>query len=232
MKAVLLSGSYRKIEIPAKIAEFINNNIKDYFNICFIASSFDIYNDTDKYVKKLLVAFEQENIVFDKVSIVDERMNKNEMVKTITESNIIFLLGGDTLKQIDSINKYELSKFISNSKKIIIGMSAGAINMADTVILAKDEEDNIPQLSIYKGIGITTINLEPHCDFKNNKHWEELKEASYAGKLLVMNDNCYIIIDEDNISYFGDYCYLYKGILYYENVKISLEEFLKEINYD
>jgi len=231
MKAILISGSYKKIEMPENIVEFIMKKTQKY-KICFISADFSDYISNDKYVKKLIFSFEEHKLKFDEIEIIDKRLLKSEMIEAIKNRNIIFLLGGDTLKQIKSINEYGLKKYIFNDNKIVIGMSAGAINMANKVILAKDEEDNIPELSIYKGLGITDINIEPHCDFKNNKHWQELEKASFIGKLLIMNDNCYIIIDDNIIHYYGDYCFLNKGKLFYKDNEMTLENFLKEINYD
>jgi len=183
-------------------------------------------------VKKLLDAFHSNGMSFNNISILDSRLKKYDMIENIKNSNIIFLLGGDTLKQIKSIKNYGLKKYIYDANKIVIGISAGAINMAKKVILAKDEDDNIPNLSIYNGIGLTDINIEPHCEFKNEKHWKDLEEASEIGKILLMHDNCYIIIDNDIISYYGDYCFIENKKLYYKNNTISLEEFIKEISYD
>ena len=229
MKAVLISGSFKKIEIPQNIINFINNKIQTTKKISFIAASFNDYEKNDKFVNKLLNAFEDKKIYFDNISIIDSRTKKNEMINNIKNSNIIFILGGDTLKQIKSIKNYGLKKHISDNNKIIIGISAGAINMAKQVVLAKDIEDNIPNLSIYKGLGITNINIEPHCDFNNKVHWQDLLEASMYTNLVVMHDDSYIIIDDDNIKYYGHYLTLKKGKVYYNSNECSLERFVKEI---
>ena len=52
---------------------------------------------------------------------------------------------------LEQNNYLYLKKYINDVNKIVIGISAGAINMAEKVVLAKDVEDNIPNLSIYKG---------------------------------------------------------------------------------
>lgn len=232
MKAILMSGSYRKTEISQNIIDFILNNINGNLNICFIASNFKTFDKTDKYSGKILGAFKDKNIQFNNISIVDSRISKKDMINYIENSNIIFILGGDTLKQIKSIKHFGLKKYINQKNKIVIGISAGAINVESRVVLAKDIEDNIPDLSMYNGLGLTNINIEPHCDFKNKLHWEDLIEASCINKIVVMHDDCYIIINNDDIKYHGSYCVLDHGRLYYNNEIITLDEFLKIINYD
>lgn len=232
MKYVLMSGSFTRMEIYDEIINFINKNVKGNKMISFIASSFGDYEKTDHFVNKLLRLFSNKNMYFDDVKIIDERMNIDEMIKSIKISNIVFLLGGDTLEQINYINKYDLKKVINDKNKIIIGMSAGAINMAKRVVLAKDEEDNIPEMSIYDGLGITTINIEPHCDFKNTKHWKELENASKYTNLIVMNDDCFIVANDDKVKYYGSFLCLNNGVITYKGQECTLEHFLKEIDYD
>lgn len=232
MKAVLISGSYKEIKIEKEIIEFIKINIKNEKIISFIASDFEDYEFNKKFVNKLINLFEQQSLFFEKVHIIDSIKSKSEMIMNLKESNTIFLLGGDTLKQIDSINDFSLKKYIKKNDKIILGISAGAINLAKRVVLAKDEEDNIPQLSIYEGLGITDINIEPHCDFRNKKHFSELEEASLYSPIIVMNDDCFIIYNNGQYRYFGSYIILDKKNIFYNNKKCSLDYFLEEINYD
>lgn len=232
MKSILISGSFRKTEIPTNIINFINKNILEEKNISFISASFNEYELNDKQTNKFLNAFKEKKLIFDNTYIIDSRYSKKEMIEIIKNNNIVFLLGGDTLEQIKSIKDYELIKSINNDNKIVIGVSAGAINMAEKVVLAKDIEDNIPELSIYNGLGITNINIEPHCDFNNKTHWNDLLEASMYTDLVVMHDDAYIILDDDNISYYGHYLILKKGKLYYRDRKCELEEFLKDIEFN
>lgn len=232
MKAVLISGSFKEMKIERKIAEFISSNIKKNKIISFVSSDFEDYEFNDKFSKKLVDSFENNNLNLKKIYIIDSRKTKEEMVCDLKKSNIIFLLGGDTLKQINFINRYDLKDRINRDDAIIMGISAGAINLAKKVVLAKDEDDNIPELSIYSGIGVTDINIEPHCDFNNKKHWKELEEASLYSKIVVMHDDCFIIIEDNKCNYYGSYLILNKKEITYKNNKTTLQEFIKDINYE
>ena len=227
-----MSGSYKKIEIYHEIIDFIKSYFNSEISITFISANFDNYDENERYVNKLIKSFNAKKLHFDKVCIIDNRMTNNDMIESIKNSNIVFILGGDTLAQIKNINKYNLKKYINDESKIIIGMSAGAINMAKKVILASDVEDNIPDLSIYDGIGITDINIEPHCDFKNSNHWKELEKASFYGEIIVMNEDCYIIVDGDKMSFYGAYLKLKKSQIFYNGKKSTLINFIRDIEYD
>ncbi|MBQ3021054.1 MAG: Type 1 glutamine amidotransferase-like domain-containing protein [Bacilli bacterium] len=232
MKAVLISGSFKGLSIPKEVVEFINKHVKFKKCITFIASDFEDYEGNKKFTNKLVNLFEEQSIIFEKVNIIDCLKTKEEMHSNLIESNLVFLLGGDTLKQIEFINKFSLKELLKKEDKIILGISAGAINLAKNVVLAKDESDNIPELSMYEGIGITDINIEPHCDFRNQKHFKELEEASLYSSILLMNDDCFIIIEDDKYNYYGSYIILNKKNIYFNNKKCTLEDFLVEINYD
>ena len=104
MKAVLISGSFKEMKIERKIAEFINNNIKKDKIISFVSSDFKDHKFNDKFSKKIVDSFQNNNLNLKKIYIIDSRKTKEEMVCDLKKSNIIFLLGGDTLKQINFIN--------------------------------------------------------------------------------------------------------------------------------
>ena len=67
MKAVLISGSFKKIDIPQNIINFINNNIDEGKNISFIASNFNEFNTNDYFVEKLLKEFKIKNLIFKNI---------------------------------------------------------------------------------------------------------------------------------------------------------------------
>ena len=174
-------------------------------------------------------SFAEKNIQFENVYTIDSRLSEYEMKKNINSSDIVFILGGNTLKQIEYINKYNLKNAIKNENHILIGVSAGAINMAKKVVLAKDLSDDISSLSVYEGIGVSDYNIEPHCDFNDNIHFKDLIEASFYTNLIVMNENCLIIINDKSKKIYGDYFYIKKGNIYYKKKKCNLDYFMKKI---
>jgi dipeptidase E len=90
-------------------------------------------------------------------------------------------------------------------------MSAGSINMADEVVLPKDEEDNVPELSVYKGLGLVVVNIEPHLDFNRTKHIEDIKDASQTSPIYGIYDDSFILVNDDKVEVFGDYCLFENG---------------------
>lgn len=213
----IISGSYTKRYFEKDFIEELKKELNDNNILCFIPTDFaDIEKNKERCVK-MSGWFEQEGIVFNKKNIIDYSVNEKEAENMIKESNLIFLNGGDTLKQIEGINKLNIAKTIKNKGQNVVGMSAGAINLAKRVVVARDIEDNIPETKVYKGIGLSNINIEPHCDFEDNNHWNDLLEASKINKIYCMVDNCSIIIKDNKIKYFGNYCIIENGKIIFDN---------------
>lgn len=191
------------------IKYFYNNN----GSFTFIASDFEQHLKTDKYIEIFLKMFESKGIVFNKSYIIDSRTTSQKAIQYIDKSDIVWISGGDTLKQIRNLKEYNLIPSLQNRNGITIGMSAGSINMAKKVVLAKDVNDNIPELSIYSGIGLVDINVEPHLDSASEEHMKEIYEASHHTVIYGICDNSFIKIVNESIEIYVTY-FKYENIPY------------------
>lgn len=189
--------------------------IKEYYcnkgSLVFIASDFSGYSKTDRHINLFVSMFKERGIVFDKVQVIDSRVSKDEAIHYLEKADIVWIAGGDTLKQISYIKEYGLIPYLQSRNGITIGMSAGSINMAKRVVLPKDIEDNIPELSIYDGIGLVDINIEPHLDTEREKHIEEIYEAAKYATIYGLFDNSFIKVVDDTIEFYGTYIKYEKG---------------------
>ena len=79
MKYILMSGSFKTNEIPNKIINFLNRNLKKINSISFITSTFEDYEKNDYYVEKMKNSFAEKNIKFENVYIIDSRLTESEM---------------------------------------------------------------------------------------------------------------------------------------------------------
>lgn len=182
---------------------------KDYYDndgsFIVIASDFTEHSKTDRYTDIFLSMFRDKGILFNEVQVIDDRIAQKKAVQYIEKADIVWISGGDTLKQIAYLKEYNLIPALQSREGITIGMSAGSINMARRVVLAKDLNDNIPELSIYDGIGIVDINIEPHLDSANEEHMEDIYEASHYAIIYGIYDNTFIKIINGTIEIYGTY---------------------------
>lgn len=204
MKVSLLTSGF-----PDGFTEDFINCVKEYYfnngSFVLIASDFTGHAKTDRHTDTFLKMFRDNGIVFNEIYIVDDRVKYEEAVQYIEKADIIWISGGDTLKQIAYLKEYNLISALQKREGITIGMSAGSINMAKRVVLAKDIEENVPELTIYDGIGLVDINIEPHLDSASEEHIKDVYEASKYSTIYGIYDNAFIKIINDSMEIYGTY---------------------------
>lgn len=216
-KVYMLSGSYTKRVFPEDVMKDLNEELNEEPTLAFIPSNFNDHENNLNRMNKTIQMFENSGVKFKTGYLIDNAITKEEAIKIMKKSDVVFLTGGNPLEQIDGINNLDIRDAIKEYGKIIVGMSAGSINMASKVLLAKDEEEDIPETVVYDGIGLTNINIEPHCDFDNKEHWQDLLEASKINKIYCMEDNCSIVIKNKETKINGNYCIIHDGKIEFDN---------------
>ena len=216
-KVYMLSGSYTKRVFPEDVMKDLNEELNEEPTLAFIPSNFNDHENNLIRVNKIIQMFENSNVKFKTGYLIDNAITKEEAIKIMKKSDVVFLTGGNPLEQIDGINNLDIRVAIKKYGKIIVGMSAGSMNMASKVLLAKDEEEDIPETVVYDGICLTDINIEPHCDFENKEHWQDLLEASKINKIYCMVDNCSIVIKGSETKIYGNYCIINNGEIEFDN---------------
>lgn len=191
-----------------KIAEMFQQTIPKRDKFAFVASEFEkMYEKTDKYFTFFLQAFEECGIHFNESYVVDGRMKIDEAQKAVEEADIIWLSGGMTLAQFGYFQKYGLDTIIKQHKGVVIGMSAGSINMAETSICTRTC-GHIEQ-KIYKGLGCVDVSVEPH--FVRDKFTEELVELSGKYKIYGLCDESVIVYENGKQHFYGEIYEMYNG---------------------
>lgn len=202
------------------VSFFENNNflknmkesINDYDKFVIIASDADNYEQNDYYLKLDMDVLAMSGINFKENVVLDNR-NKDDIVNVFKNSSLIFLSGGDTLKQNIFFNEINLKEYIRNIDACIVGISAGAINSAKIVFNSPEEEKDLTNPSILEGLGLTTINVEPHfdCDKISKIQMDAILKESNNRVIYGLPDKSYIF----NNKVYGK-CYR----VYKENIEL------------
>lgn len=185
-------------------------DIKSDLKIVFIASSPDSFDITDKYSNRYLGWFSDIGINFKSSKVIDNRMNKYEMIKEIKEASVIFLMGGPTLIQIDFLKQNELHKALREYEGCVLGLSAGAVNMAKVSICTAEREED--KTEIYEGINLLDISIEPHFKVRGNEtNLNELLRISEEHDIYAMCDNGAIVGRGKEQFFYGEIYLISKG---------------------
>lgn len=190
-------------------SKYLKQDIKENQIITFIASTFDNHEQNIMYKNKTLEFFSKINITFKENYLIDNNVTKEEAKDFIKKANIIYLMGGDTYLQNNSLDEYELKPLIKE-KSFIIGVSAGSLNQTKRVIY-QDYND----IKDYEGLGFTNISIYPHLDFLNIDYLKEIFKISKITKLVALPNSSFIRIEDNKEMFIGDYYEI-------ENEKINL----------
>ena len=204
-------------------ADVFRQKISKRNKFAFVASEFEkMHEKTDKYFRLFLDMFEAAGICFEEACVVDGRMSVDEAQKAVKEADGVWLSGGDTPTQFRYFQKYGLVTVLKQHAGVIIGMSAGSINMGKTAICTfscghfKQE--------IYDGLGCADISVEPH--FIRSKVSDELIELSKEHVIYGLCDNSFIVCSDDKTEFYGEIYKLHQGNI--ENILASYPVILRE----
>lgn len=206
----LMSGIDKENGFTKEQIESLKKDIKDNSVITFIASDFDNIEKTDKNKNLLIDAFNKAGINFKCEYLVDKRVSKEEAKELLSESNIVFLMGGDTYKEMQSINEYDIKEDIV-SRDLIIGVSAGSLNQSKNVIYLDEYQDY--KLVKYEGLGLVDFNIYPHLDLKNEEFLKEIFTVSNDRPLIALPNESFIRCENDKIEYHGNYYKVRNGVM-------------------
>ena len=175
-------------------SKYLSKDLRNCNNILFVPG--DYGNEKYTIYKDKIISW------LDNIGI---NFKENHLVSLDDELNdydVIFLMGGNPIKQIEIINKINLRNII-NKAKVVIGVSAGAINLSNEAIYYNDYSEKI---EIYNGISLTDINVYPHFDINNKEFLEEVKMVSKIKSLIALPNESFIKLDDEQIEFCGD-CY-------------------------
>ncbi len=202
-KLVLIGGgdvgrgntSYETDAIDKRVVE-LTDKVNPNFLFIGLASSFsDSYYDTMKKIYKDLgctcAYLKKKNIL----------NNRDIVEKKISDADIIYFCGGDTIKLVNDLKEYDLVSLLKkayDNGTILVGMSAGAIMLSkegysDSLKL-RDEAD---KYTFVEGLDFIDIVICPHYNDISKK--EELKgDLKGTDKKVYSLDNGTALISIDN----------------------------------
>lgn len=149
---------------------------------------------------------DQAGIMFDEYHLINYRVQKEDAKTFIQNASVIFLLGGNTLKQNGFLTEYELSNLIKESRAVVMGASAGAINMSAKWLCSKNFGYKVETSSVYDGIGLDNFSVLSHFDLENNIALvqSELSPLSEEMNIYASNKDCAVRVKGDKIDILGD----------------------------
>lgn len=188
---------------PENLGRVLQEDITDRKSLAMISSNPSFYEDDGATERSWL---DQVGIMFDEYHLINYRVKKEDAHTLIQNASVIFMLGGNTIKQNEFLMEYELSDLIKKSRAIVMGASAGAINMSAKWLCSKNFGYKVEISSVYDGIGLDDFSVLSHFDLENNIALvqDELSPLSEEMNIYVSNKDCAVRVKGEKIDILGN----------------------------
>ncbi|WEA37338.1 Type 1 glutamine amidotransferase-like domain-containing protein [Lysinibacillus fusiformis] len=188
---------------PENLGKALQEDITDRKSLAMISSNPLLYEDNGTTERSWL---DQAGIIFEDYHLINDHVQKEDAQTIIHNASAIFLLGGDTLKQNRFLIDYELSDLIKKSRAVVMGASAGAINMSTKWLCSKNFGYPVEKSTLYDGIGLDNFSVLSHFDLENNMELvqDELSALSEEINIYASNKDCAVRVKGGNIDILGN----------------------------
>ena len=134
--------------------------------------------------------FAERGMGFASHFVIDRRTSPTEAAELVRAAGCVFLMGGDPVLQMALIRDLGLVSPLRESRAVILGVSAGSMNMGKQVAEIWDSK------SFYEGLGLADITIKSHYA-EGDWFVPLLKELSRTHPIVAMEDESAIFINED-----------------------------------
>ena len=183
-----------------------------YCRCLYICSSPDRRDLNCTFGADVFQIFAQEGMPFSHYAVLDGD-NFYEAKKLIGESDLIVLAGGHVPTQNAFFHKIRLPQLLKDYNGVILGISAGSMNMAKVVYAQPEEpgETGPDYQRFIPGLGLTDVNVLPH--YQKAKHYtvdgqhlyRQITAADSMGNTFyALPDGSYIYQDEQQVLLCGE----------------------------
>ena len=191
---------------------FLTNLLKNtpgFDSVVVVASDPAGFEITDFYANLLFQSLRLSGLVFKTETVFDNR-NKDQANEIFANADLIFLAGGRVDVQNEFFKKVEIKKLLQNSSALIVGGSAGAMNLCETAL-------SFPYF--IKGLGFCDKLIVPHFDGVNKSYkrdnkdeYDSLMILSRDRELIGIDENSYLLVVDKDIKPFGNIFRIKNGI--------------------
>ena len=178
----------------------------------FVCSDPERRDLTCRFGTAMVSAFGDEGIWFSRYAILDG-FNADEAETLVAQSDFIVLAGGHVPTQNAFFQEIHLRELLEGWDGVVMGISAGSMNCADTVYVQPEEEgESDPDFARFSpGLGLTEVNVLPHYQkVKDNilyglRLFEDITYAdSWGNTFFAIPDGSFFYQDDEHLLLFGE----------------------------
>lgn len=190
--------------------------------LLIIASDPDAFAGNDEMAATFEGCFAAAEIELEDVCVLDSR-NAGDAAELVAQSGVILLSGGHVPTENAFFASMDLRDLLADFDGVIIGISAGSMNCADTVYAQPEEPGEAVDPDYQRfipGLGLTTRNILPHYNqVKDNvldglRLFEDITAADSTGHTFyILPDGSYILARDGDEMLCGEAWLMHNGVL-------------------
>lgn len=179
----------------------------------FVASDPDSHGLTCQFGADTVSAFAMAGMPFSAYAVLDGQ-NADDAAALVAESDFIIFAGGHVPTQNAFLREMGLREILEGFDGTIMGISAGSMNLADTVYVQPEEEGEgiDPDFEHFApGLGVTDINILPHYQKVKDNILDGLRlfeDITYADSedntFFALPDGSYFFQNEEGLYLCGE----------------------------
>ena len=187
-----------------------------------IAAWPDDFARNDEMTQSVADCFAWHGMGFRQVDVLDSR-NQDRAPQLVEQSDVIMLAGGHVPTENAFFKHIGLRALLADYPGVIMGVSAGSMNAADTVYVQPEEAGEAVDPRFVRwtqGLGLTDKNILPHYNMvKDNlldglRLFEDVTYPDSVGHpLYVLPDGSYILESEGESTLYGEAYLLHNGVM-------------------
>ncbi len=175
----LCSGFRMEHSFVNKFGELLSADLKNKQNLVVIPCTED-EEEIKTHVSFMVSQLAEAGIAFENQIILTQALSQEEMVEYIKTADLIYMPGGYPFMQRAFILENNLSDSLHEYEGVVLGISAGAMNMSKHIIMVTDGV-NSDETRIEDGLGLVDFSVYPHCAFSG----DVFAKSFYIGSDLV-----------------------------------------------
>ena len=173
-----------------EINQVLRENLPVREKLVFISAWPEDHARNDEDSDGMHQMFAERGMGFASHFVIDRRTSPAEAAELVRAAGCVFLMGGDPVLQMALIRDLGLVSPLRESRAVILGVSAGAMNMGKQVAEIWDSK------AFYEGLGLADITIKSHYT-EGDWFVPLLKELSRTHPIVAMEDESAIFINED-----------------------------------
>ena len=179
-----------------EIAQVLSENLPVRNKLVFISAWPEDHARNDDDSRGMHQMFAERGIGFAAHHVIDRRTSAEEAAKLVRAADCVFLMGGDPMLQMGLIRDLGLASELRESRAMILGVSAGAMNMGRRVAEIWESK------AFYEGLGLADITIKSHYT-EGDWFVPLLKELSREHPIVAMENESAIFVKEDGRRVLG-----------------------------